>query len=77
MSVDVAKEYFARSDDPSATVKDAVEPFAADTVLRSPRERIFRGKDEVRDFYHLNAKFFAEGGPLYRPLLLGRDHDHL
>jgi ketosteroid isomerase-like protein len=61
MSVETAKEYFARSDDPEGTVEDVVELFAEDAVLKSPREGTFRGRDEVREFYELNAEFFAAG----------------
>lgn len=61
MSVQTAREYFERSDDPEASVDDVVELFTDDAVLRSPREGIFRGKDEVRAFYELNAAFFEEG----------------
>ena len=61
MSVEKAKAYFERSDDPDATIEDVVELFAEDAVLKSPREGIFRGRDEVREFYQLNAEFFAEG----------------
>lgn len=61
MSVDTARAYFERSDDPDATIDDVVELFAEDAVLKSPREGIFRGRDEVRDFYELNAEFFDEG----------------
>lgn len=61
MSVDTAKEYFERSDDPNAGVQDVVDLFADDAVLQSPREGTFRGCDEVRSFFQLNAEFFAEG----------------
>lgn len=61
MSVETAKEYFRRSDDPDATVADVVELFTDDAVLKSPREGIFRGRDEVHEFYERNAVFFAEG----------------
>lgn len=61
MSVETAKEYFNRSDDPNATVADVVELFSEDAVLKSPREGLFRGREEVREFFELNAEFFAEG----------------
>jgi ketosteroid isomerase-like protein len=61
MSVETAKAYFERSDDPEATVEDVVDLFADDAVLKSPREGTFRGRDEVREFYELNAEFFADG----------------
>lgn len=61
MSVEVAKEYFARSDDPDATPADIAALFAEDATLKSPREGIFHGRDEVQRFYELNAEFFAEG----------------
>lgn len=61
MSVETAKAYFERSDDSEATVEDVVDLFADDAVLKSPREGTFRGRDEVREFYQLNAEFFAEG----------------
>lgn len=61
MSVDTAREYFERSDDAEADVEDVVDLFADDAVLLSPREGVFRGRDEVREFYGLNAEFFAAG----------------
>jgi ketosteroid isomerase-like protein len=61
MSVETARTYFERSDDPDATIDDVVDLFADDAVLKSPREGTFRGRGEVRDFYGLNAEFFAEG----------------
>ena len=61
MNVETARAYFERSDDPEATVEDVVDLFAEDAVLKSPREGTFRGRDEVREFYELNAEFFAEG----------------
>lgn len=61
MSVETAKAYFERSDDPDATIDDVVDLFTDDAVLKSPREGIFRGREEVRAFYELNAEFFAEG----------------
>ncbi|MFC7020329.1 MULTISPECIES: nuclear transport factor 2 family protein [Haloarcula] len=61
MSVDIAREYFERSDDPEASVEDVVELFADDAVLKSPREGIFRGREAVREFFELNAEFFASG----------------
>lgn len=61
MSVETAKAYFRRSDDPDASVADIVELFTEDAVLKSPREGIFRGRAEVREFYERNAEFFAEG----------------
>jgi len=61
MSVETAKDYFERSDDPNADVDDIVDLFAGDAVLKSPREGTFRGRDEVREFYQLNVEFFDEG----------------
>ena len=61
MGLEIAREYFHRSDDPNATVDDIVELFAADAVLKSPREGIFHGRDGVREFFELNTEFFAEG----------------
>jgi ketosteroid isomerase-like protein len=61
MSVETAKEYFRRADDPDATVDDIVALFADDAVLKSPREGTFRGRDAVHDFFELNAEYFAEG----------------
>lgn len=61
MSVETAKAYFERSDDSEATVGDVVDLFADDAVLKSPREGMFRGRDEVKQFYGLNAKFFPQG----------------
>lgn len=61
MSVETAKEYFSRSDDPNATVADVVDLFSEDAVLKSPREGIFRGREEVKEFFELNVEFFAEG----------------
>jgi ketosteroid isomerase-like protein len=61
MSVETARAYFERSDDPEATVGDVVDLFADDAVLKSPREGTFRGREGVREFYERNAEFFAEG----------------
>jgi ketosteroid isomerase-like protein len=61
MSVETAREYFRRADDPDATVDDVVDLFADDAVLTSPREGTFHGRDGVREFFELNAAFFAEG----------------
>ncbi len=61
MSVETAKAYFERSDDPEATTEDVVDLFADDGVLKSPREGTFRGREAVREFFELNAEFFAEG----------------
>lgn len=61
MSVNTAKAYFHRSDDPAATIEDVVDLFADKAVLKSPREGIFRGKDGIQEFYGLNAQFFDEG----------------
>jgi len=61
MSVETAKTYFERSDDPEATVEDVVDLFADDAVLKSPREGMFCGREEVREFYELNAEFFSDG----------------
>jgi ketosteroid isomerase-like protein len=61
MSTQTAQEYFRRSDDPDATVEDVVELFTEDAVLKSPREGTFHGRDGVREFFELNAEFFAEG----------------
>lgn len=61
MRVETAKAYFEHSDDPEASVDDVVNLFADDAVLKSPREGIFRGRDEVKAFYELNAEFFEEG----------------
>jgi len=61
MSVETARAYFERSDDPEATIEDVVDLFADDAVLKSPREGTFRGREAVREFYKLNAEFFTEG----------------
>lgn len=61
MSVETAREYFRRSDDPESGPADIAVLFAEDAVLRSPREGIFRGRDEVQRFYELNAEFFESG----------------
>lgn len=61
MSVNTAKAYFQRSDDPDATIDDVVELFTDDAVLKSPREGIFRGREQVHEFFELNAQYFAEG----------------
>lgn len=61
MSVETAKTYFRRSDDGESTVKDIVDLFADDAVLKSPREGTFRGREGIREFFQLNAEFFAEG----------------
>jgi len=61
MSVKIAKEYFRRSDDPDASVDDVVALFADDGVLLSPREGVFRGTEEIREFFELNTEFFDWG----------------
>lgn len=61
MSVETAKEYFRRSDDPDAGPADIAALFAEDAVLLSPREGRFDGREEVQRFYELNAEFFAAG----------------
>lgn len=61
MSVDTAREYFRVSDAPDTGPADIAALFAEDAVLKSPREGIFRGRDEVEQFYELNAEFFAAG----------------
>ncbi|MFB6111927.1 MAG: nuclear transport factor 2 family protein [Halobacteriaceae archaeon] len=61
MSVETAQEYFEVSDAPDSTPADIAALFAEDAVLKSPREGIFRGRDEVEAFYELNASFFADG----------------
>lgn len=61
MSVETAREYFERSDDPESTPADIAALFAEDAELYSPREGIFHGRDEVEEFYQLNAEFFAAG----------------
>lgn len=61
MSIETAKEYFTVSDNADSTAKDIAALFAEDAVLKSPREGIFRGHNEVLKFYRLNEEFFAEG----------------
>lgn len=61
MSKETAREYFRRSDAPDGTVDDIASLFAEDAVLKSPREGIFRGREEIREFYGLNEEFFAAG----------------
>jgi len=61
MSVETARAYFERSDDPDASIADIVELFTENAVLKSPREGIFRGREEVREFFELNAEFFTRG----------------
>ncbi|MFB6308034.1 MAG: nuclear transport factor 2 family protein [Haloarculaceae archaeon] len=61
MSVETAREYFERADDPEATAADIADLFAEDAVLRSPREGIFRGREEVQAFFELNGEFFEWG----------------
>jgi ketosteroid isomerase-like protein len=61
MSVETARRYFEVSDDPDSTPADIAALFAEDAVLASPREGIFRGRDEVEAFYELNAEFFDAG----------------
>lgn len=61
MSVEVAKEYFERSDDPDATPADIAALFAEDATLKSPREGIFHGRGGIEEFYQLNAEFFEAG----------------
>lgn len=61
MSVATAKEYFRVSDAPDTGPEDIAALFAEDAVLKSPREGIFHGREEVEEFYQLNAEFFAAG----------------
>lgn len=61
MSEDIAREYFRRSDADDATVEDVVDLFAADAVLKSPREGVFTGRDGIREFFELNTEFFEWG----------------
>lgn len=61
MSVETAKEYFRVSDASDTGPADIAALFAEDAVLKSPREGIFHGRDEVEQFYELNAEFFADG----------------
>lgn len=61
MSVETAKAYFETADDPDAGPEDIAALYAEDAVLKSPREGIFRGRDEVREFFELNAEFFVAG----------------
>lgn len=61
MSVETAMEYFETADDPESTPADIAALFAEDAVLKSPREGIFRGRDEVQAFFELNAEFFEAG----------------
>lgn len=61
MSVEIAEEYFETADDPESTPADVAALFAEDAVLKSPREGIFRGRDEVQEFFELNADFFDSG----------------
>lgn len=62
MSVEVAKSYFRIADDPDGTADDLADLYAEDAVLLSPREGVFRGRDEIREFFRLNGEFFDEGG---------------
>jgi len=61
MSVETAKAYFERSDDPEASIEDIVDLFANNATLKSPREGTFHGRDGVTEFYERNAEFFSEG----------------
>lgn len=61
MSVEIAKEYFDRSDASEMGVEDIVDLFSEDATLKSPREGTFHGRDEVRTFYELNEAFFETG----------------
>lgn len=61
MSVETARAYFERSDDPDATIGDVVALFADDATLKSPREGVFHGRDGVTEFFERNAAFFSEG----------------
>lgn len=61
MSVATAKEYFAVSDAADTGPADIAALFAEDAVLKSPREGIFHGREEVEAFYELNAEFFVAG----------------
>ncbi len=61
MKVETAQRYFEVADDPDSGPADIAALFAEDAVLKSPREGIFRGRDEVQAFFELNAEFFAAG----------------
>ncbi|ERG89392.1 MAG: ketosteroid isomerase-related protein [halophilic archaeon J07HX5] len=61
MSVETAERYFELADDPDAGPADIAALYAADATLLSPREGTFHGRDEVRQFFELNAEFFATG----------------
>lgn len=61
MSVETAKAYFRIADDPDGTAADLADLYAEDGTLVSPREGIFRGRDEIESFFELNGEFFAEG----------------
>lgn len=61
MVVERAKAYFRHSDSEQSTIEDVAELFAKDAVLRSPREGIFHGQEEIQNFFELNGKFFDEG----------------
>jgi len=61
MSIETAKTYFERSDNPDASVEDVVNLFANDAVLKSPREGAFRGIEGIEEFFQLNEEFFDDG----------------
>ena len=61
MSVETARQYFEVSDKVESTAEDIAALFTEDAILKSPREGIFRGQEEVQRFYGLNEEFFAAG----------------
>ncbi|ERG89398.1 MAG: ketosteroid isomerase-related protein [halophilic archaeon J07HX5] len=61
MSVKTAERYFELADDPDAGPAEIAALYAADATLMSPREGVFHGRDEVQQFFELNAVFFERG----------------
>jgi limonene-1,2-epoxide hydrolase len=61
MNVETAKQYFELMDSPEAETDDVLELYAESAVIKSPRQGIIEGKDEIRSFYEANSEFFVGG----------------
>lgn len=61
MSVEVARQYFERSDSPDATVDDLLSLFATDAVAIEPHVGLYRDHDGIRQFFEVLGEIFAEG----------------
>ena len=66
MSIETAKTYFERSDNPDASVEDVVNLFANDAVLKSPREGAFRGIEGIEEFFQLTKSFSTMALTIWR-----------